>query len=179
MQQLLQAVGVAQQLGRTLVLPGFYFRKGLRRTRIDHFEEEVTCRPVTITNECISVHTIVDTCVAYRNYQWQPTSRYLNTSALAAAGFDTIELESFKQIAGAATGANTSVPSGFLTASITFPLLLIRSLGDAPARTTGLFTDQGFRFEEIRPVKFAHGLSWHEISLIFPWLQWLSLRPAG
>ena len=40
LQLLLHSLTVARTLDRTLILPGFYFRKGLRRTRIDHFQEE-------------------------------------------------------------------------------------------------------------------------------------------
>ena len=58
LQLLLHTLAVGRTLNRTVVLPGFYFRKGLRRTRIDHFEEE-----------------------------WYPTSHFLNTSRLRAAGY--------------------------------------------------------------------------------------------
>ena len=130
LQLLLHSLSVARALDRTLVLPGFYFRKGLRRTRIDHFEEE-----------------------------WYPTGHFINTSRLAEAGYKTIEMEDFKRqqwqkqkldveavVAEAGAG-------GWQAAPLTLPRVYIRALGEQGPRLDN-FGDFGLTFAEEKPVEF-------------------------
>ena len=106
LQLLLHSLGVARALDRTLILPGFYFRKGLRRTRIDHFEEE-----------------------------WYPTGHFVNTSRLAEAGYKTIEMQDFKRQQWQkqkldAQEIQAIGEMGWRAAPLTLPLVHIRALGE-------------------------------------------------
>jgi hypothetical protein len=140
LQLLLHALAVARALERTLILPGFYFRKGLRRTRIDHFEEE-----------------------------WYPTGHFINTTRLAEAGYKTIEMEEFKRrwwarqdldadalIAAAAADSSASDGEGggfWRVAPLTLPRVYIRGLGEQGPRLDN-YGEFGLRFEEHSFVEF-------------------------
>ena len=90
-----------------------------------------------------------------------PTSHFINTTRLAAAGYKTIEMETFKrrwwsrQEVDADTLIATSGVDGggWRAAPLTLPRVYIRGLGEQGARVEN-FGEFGLRFEEQSFVEF-------------------------